>query len=235
MSEPHDTPAADTSADLERLASRLAMLAGEDGEAEAAGRAVAVLARRMGLSGGHLKAIFLAGANRLGALSRQTVEQSARADRAEETAAGLRHSLDQLDFALAHAQEERDMARMQAARLQDALESNRAGRRVQLAVGLLVLVAIGSAAGYFIYGPVLTGQQQRLLAAAEKLGHGGFVRPQGADLHAAPDIASPVVAHLAGNTRVPVSEMVWHNFTQWAVIKLGDRTGYCAATDLDMD
>jgi len=32
-----------------------------------------------------------------------------------------------------------------------------------------------------------------------------------------------------------VQNLVWHNFVQWAQLRLGDRTGYCAATDLDLD
>ena len=48
--------------DVERLASRLAMMVSEDGEAANAGRAVAQLARRLGLTGGELKEMFLHGA-----------------------------------------------------------------------------------------------------------------------------------------------------------------------------
>jgi hypothetical protein len=51
-----------TTEDIERLASRVAMLASEDGEADNAGRAVGQMARRLGLSGGDLKAMFLDGA-----------------------------------------------------------------------------------------------------------------------------------------------------------------------------
>jgi hypothetical protein len=48
--------------DVERLAARVAMLVSDDGEADNAGRAVGQLARRLGLSGGDLKAMLLAGA-----------------------------------------------------------------------------------------------------------------------------------------------------------------------------
>ena len=48
--------------DIERLAARVAMLVSDDGEADNAGRAVGQLARRLGLSGGDLKAMLLAGA-----------------------------------------------------------------------------------------------------------------------------------------------------------------------------
>ena len=50
--------------DIERLANRVAMLVSDDGEADNAGRAVGQLARRLGLSGGDLKAIVLAGAGK---------------------------------------------------------------------------------------------------------------------------------------------------------------------------
>ena len=43
--------------DLERLANRMALLVSDDGEADNAGRAVGQLARRLGLSGGDLKAL----------------------------------------------------------------------------------------------------------------------------------------------------------------------------------
>ena len=48
--------------DIDGLANRLALLASGDGEADNAGRALGAMARRLGLTGGELKALFLDGA-----------------------------------------------------------------------------------------------------------------------------------------------------------------------------
>jgi hypothetical protein len=219
--------------DLERLASRMALLVAEGGEADAAGRAVGAMARKLGLSGGHLKAIFLAGAGRLGAVGRQAAEQSARAERAEDLAHGLRHSLDQIDFALAQAQRDASQLREENERLRDALDRARTGRQVQLILGVLVLLALTGGFAFAWFGAVW--RPHPVSSAEAGLAHGAFVRRAGVDLRAQPDFSAPVIGHLAGGTRVPVQGLSWHNFVQWAELRLGDRTGYCAATDLDLD
>lgn len=69
--------------EIERLANRLAMLVSDDGEADNAGRAVGSLARRLGLTGGQLKAIFMAGAESAGGHAAKLEEQATRIARLE--------------------------------------------------------------------------------------------------------------------------------------------------------
>ncbi len=138
--------------ELEGLANRIALLVGDDGEAESAGRAVGMMARRLGLSGGHLKAIFMAGAGSLGAAAKQTAELAARAERLSGETQGLEHSLEQLEIALHQANRERDALRAEVGSLELALDGARSGRRLQLTLGGLLLLAVLVGGGYAWFG-----------------------------------------------------------------------------------
>lgn len=220
--------------DLERLASRLALLVGDDGEADAAGRAVGVLARKLGLSGGHLKAIFLAGAGRLNVAAQQSAESLARAQRLESEASNLQHSLEQVDFALIQAQRQRDALQAEVEELRAALDSSRTGRQVQLILGVVVLLGILAGGGFALFGPRWSSHSAAAPSEAG-LAQSAVVRKAGAVVHIAPDAGSEVVARLPSGTRVAVQRLVWNNFVQWGELRLGDRTGYAAATELELD
>ena len=114
--------------DLERLASRMAMLVSEAGEADNAGRAVAALARRIGLSGGQLKAFFLAGATnslRVPVRDRSQLSAAAQVDRLERELSALRHGLKLTEVQARNAQRERDALRTENGVLAEALDRAR--------------------------------------------------------------------------------------------------------------
>ena len=228
-----NAPPAETSdADLERLASRIALLAGDDGEAEAAGRAVGHLARRLGLTGGHLKAIFLAGTNRLAAAGRVAAQQSARADRIEGEAGDLQHSLDQVDLAYRQMSRERDAEREEAARLRAALQRARSAGRVRGALLVVALAAAAGVVGFALFGPPLRPLFGLSYDAASAGAHLAEVRESGAAVLAEPDPASPPTLRLPGGTRLVVERLVWRNFNQWAETRLGGKPGFVAVTSL---
>ncbi len=229
-------------AELERLASRIAMLVGDDGEAEAAGRAVGTLARRLGLSGGHLKAIFMAGAGSLGAAAKQTAELAARADRLAGQTQGLEHSLEQLEIALQQANHDREELRAEANRLREALDRARTGRQLAGIIGVVVLLAALGGGAFALYAslPATGGAAAPVVGLAVapapgQPGQGAVVRSPGADLYAEADRASTVRVHLPPGTRLAVRQLVWRNFTQWAETRLGGTPGFVPVTDLDLD
>ena len=207
-------------ADLERLAARLAMLASDDGEADNAGRAVGALARRIGLSGGDLKRIFLAGA--AGLEGRETQDRL-RAELSE-----LRQNLSTLDF-------ERDALREENGRLQARLARLRANTRTWgLAGGTLALVVL-------VVGLVAWGMRPQSAAAppvaqqVEGVHRAAIVRPGGALLFRVPNRTGMPLAALPAGERVQVRRLVWKELFQWAeVVAPGGWTGYVLTTDIDL-
>src|ERR1035437_215475 len=126
-------------AEFERLASRLAMLASDDGEADNAGRAVGAMVRRIGLTGGDLKRIFLAGA--------ADVAGGGEHERLEAEVSTLRNSLTQSDDDARRAAWERDALRVENGELQASLDRLRASARAWGLGGaalVLVLLAVGA-------------------------------------------------------------------------------------------
>ncbi len=220
--------------ELERLASRIAMLASDDGEAEAAGRAVGHLARKLGLSGGHLKMIFLAGAGRLAAAGRQSAEHEARADRLQFEAGGLQYSLEQVDLAFRQMRRERDAMAGEAASLRGALDRVRNARRVQVTSMLLLLAALAGAVVFAVFGPPLRPLLGLSFDPASLAEHVATTRDPGASVLAEPDPAKPVLFRLPGGVRILVRRLVWRNFNQWAETRLGGQTGYIVVTSLDL-
>ncbi len=192
-----------------------------------------VLARKLGLSGGHLKAIFLAGAGRLNAAASQAAEHSARASRLEGEASNLQHSLEQVDFALIQAQRQRDALQVEVEELRATLDRTRTGHQVRLTLGVVLLLAILAAGGFALFGP--RWMPHSAAASGEAgLAQSAVVRKAGTAVHVAPDTASEVVARLPSGTRVGVQRLVWNNYIQWGELRLGDRTGYAEVTDLDL-
>ena len=232
--------------DIERLASRLAMIVSDDGEAGNAGVAAAHLARRMGLTGGQLKAIVLAGAaqerfaSSTHAEAHAGAEHQARADRLEAEAEGLRHSLRQLDIAVRRAQDEADLLRDTGRDLADRLDRARAAVQAQKVVGLGVLgailvgvliaivaprVHIGPQAGQ---GATFAGPPSAVSAQV------ATVRVPGAEVHREPDRASMTVVRLPVGTRVLVHRLVWRTLNQWAEIDVDGNAGFVSTNDVDM-
>lgn len=215
--------------EIERLANRLAMLVSDDGEADNAGRAVGALARRLGLTGGQLKAIFMAGADSAAA-------QTLRAKRLEQESARLRARLEEAEAAMAALQRERDSLLREATDLHAELLAGRQGRRMRwLAMAGLVLALAGAGALVF-YGPNLFvgGMGLQPPPAGAPSWHTAVVRDRPVVLRRDPDAAAPALATLDVGTRLTVVRLLWHNLTQWVEVEHDGQTGYVLSTQVDL-
>jgi hypothetical protein len=229
-----------TGEDMERLANRLAMLVSDDGEADNAGRAVGQLARRLGLSGGDLKAIMLAGAG-TGAGIRPRGAPSAR--RLEQEIDALRRELREAREAAAAAQSDRDALVAENGAMRVAMYRQRAGLRLRrLVLGLGAIGVVAVAAGVAWIGPDLAPP----VAPAGVRTEGGApagradrarvaqVRGAGAVVFREPDRASAVVGRLAPGTRLLVRRMEWSGLMQWVPVEVDGRPGYVASTEVEI-
>lgn len=214
-------------AEFERLASRLAMLASDDGEADNAGRAVGAMVRRIGLTGGDLKRIFLAGA--------ADVAGGGEHERLEAEVSTLRNSLTQSDDDARRAAWERDALRVENGELRASLDRLRASARAWGLGGaalVLVLLAVGATGwiGQFRQAPA-----PRTAAVATGLLRAAVVRPGGASLFRAPERIGMPLAALPGGLRVQVRRLVWKELFQWAEVEApGGWSGYVLTTELDL-
>ncbi len=218
--------------EIERLANRLAMLVSDDGEADNAGRAVGALARRLGLSGGQLKAIFVAGAESAGAERARLATQRRQISSLEAEIAALRDTLRLTEATARGAMTERDALRKEAESLHVRLSRRRRGRLAALAVAV-VLVA-GAAAGVQ-YGPRLKG----LFGPAPVLMgtptyQSAVVRDGDAILRGDPDETSPAIDRLPVGTHMTVRRVFWHNLIQWVEVEYGGHAGYILSTSVDL-
>jgi hypothetical protein len=222
--------------DIERLASRLAMLASEDGEADNAGRAVGNLARRLGLSGGDLKAIFMAGARGELKLAQPTDQpQTAR------ELATLRRQVKLLEGAARRAQEERDVLAAENSAMRVAQYRRRTTRRVASFVVAIGVVLVSGVVGMVaLYGPDLgPGPYMRTDAArttvpGAAVNSSGIVRGPRASLYRDPDRNGPLVATLPQGTRVAVRRVLWNMMTQWAEVDASGQLGYISTTEIEL-
>ena len=218
------------------------MIVSDDGEAGNAGVAAAHLARRMGLTGGQLKAIVLSGAIQEGAggqyaaPSRSAAEQALRTERLEREAAGLRHSLHQLDVEVRRAQEEAEQLREVGSSLRQQVAEARASIRMQrwLAGAVMMLVVVGSLGwqvvpGWNVGHPTAAADRTPGTSAAVAVG-----RVPGAEIHSEPDRASTLIARLAVGEKVDLRQLVWRNLNQWAEVETGGRVGYVSTNDVEL-
>ncbi len=222
--------------DIERLASRVAMLASDDGEADNAGRAVGQLARRLGLSGGDLKAIVLAGAGkgfRPGSAPGLL--------KLEHEVDGLRRALREAQEAARMAQQDRDALVAENGAMRVAMYRQRAGAplwRLVLGLGLLGALAVGAGVvlltpEYAPVPPVVTVPSARGDGSIPVV-RVALVRGGGAVLYRDPDRTSPVVARLAAGSRLLVQRMEWRSLMQWAQVEVDGRPGYVVATEVEV-
>lgn len=217
-------PASD--ADLERLAACLALLASNSGEADNAGRAAGAMARRIGLSGGDLKRIFLAGSAR---------PDGAERDLLETEASALRRSLIQRDADARHAAWERDVLRAENGQLRASLGRLQArARACGVAGAAAALLAVFAGAGAWIGQPrpaTLSHMQQQAPG-----GHrAAIVRPGGALLFPQPERAGVPLLILSAGQRLQVRRLVWKSLFQWAEVEApGGLTGYVLTTEIDL-
>lgn len=229
--------------DLERLASRMAMLVSEAGEADNAGRAVASLARRLGLSGGQIKAFFLAGAGQTLRRStdqtpgRPNADPAAEIDRLEHEVSALRHGLKLTEVQARNAQRENFALRTENSMLLESLDRARSAAQVRKYVGAALVAAIALSAAVMIAGPSLhlsADLAHPPRPPGSPFQRAATIRPSGAAVLLAPEQGSPVVAQLTGGTRVQVRQLVWRALMQWAEIEVGGVSGYVLSTEIDL-
>lgn len=198
------------------------MLASADGEADNAGRAVSQMARRLGLSGGDLKQMFLAGAG-------QPIAE--RPD-----VAALRQEIRTLENALRQAVFDRDNARAELTNMKIGVYRVRAQRRGWVSLALvLVPVAVLAIIGVAMYGPDLSAPRVPEPHAGSVNGTGNaIVRSRATLLYKEPDRMSPVVTTLSAGSPLVVHKLVWNMMNQWAEVENGAVTGYVSVTDVEL-
>jgi len=243
--------------DIERLASRLAMMVSEEGEAANAGRAVAQLARRLGLTGGELKEMFLHGAGN-GAF--RPPPPSARDDieRLEREISTLRKGLRLVEASHRDLAYERDALLAELEGLRNQAESARSSsqlRTVVVGVVLLALAGAGSVGVLMSIGetpprPMATtppptahmvpGPAPALAPNPAAPDYGpvtrrvAVVRTGRAVAYRQPDRSTPAVATLQSGMPVVVRRVFYNQQTQWAEVEVGSMLGYVLTSDIDL-
>ena len=195
-----------TDDEAERLASRVALLASDSGEAEAAGRAVGQLAVRMGLTGGDLRAIVMRG-----------VAETTDSQALEEAYKAMRRELDKL--------------LVEGAGLRQALGKARATAQIGRLLGILGLVAAVAGGAYAWLG---TSAPPAPATQALTGGVVGLVHVDAALVYARADRSADLLAALHQGDRVIVRRLVWNQLIQWAEIEVGGQVGYVPAADLNL-
>ncbi len=215
--------------EIERLANRLAMLVSDDGEADNAGRAVGALARRLGLSGGQLKAIFMAGAESAAA-------QNVRVRRLGREIIRLRAQLEEAEAGALTARRETESLRREAAALHATLDARRRLRRLRRlrwgAVAAIVLLA-AAGVGLVAYGPKLRVGREAVPQAGALVYRTAVVHDRTA-LRREPDLGAPALATLEPGTHLVVRRLLWHNLTQWVEVEHLGQVGYVLSTEVDL-
>jgi hypothetical protein len=235
--------------DIERLASRLAMLVSDDGESEAAGRAVAHLARRLGMTGGELKEMFLAGATGRPAAEPLHPARSADIDRLEREIASLRRGAWEAEGELRNAERERDALASEVERLRAALFRLQTISHARRYIGGIVLVAVlvAGAVGYMIpmipFGRISTPPAPPAMQPpAVKLPRSEHpeltriarVRGTRTLVYSEPDQSSRVIALLNPGSSVVVHRLLWNMLQQWAEVEAGGGVGFVVTTDIEL-
>ena len=220
--------------EIARLANRLAMLVSDDGEADNAGRAVGALARRLGLSGGQLKAIFMAGAELAGAQTVRLASQANKIRVLEGHAELLREALAGAEAVGRQHARERDALREEVASLRAALGARRQRRRVGWMAVLAMLVVAGGLGGVGYSLPWLYGALHTAPSGGAPVYHTAQVRDRASVLRQQPDPAAPEVSTLPVGARLTVRRVLWHNLMQWVEVDFDGKSGFVLSTDVDL-
>ncbi|MBC7637096.1 MAG: hypothetical protein H7251_16010 [Acetobacteraceae bacterium] len=220
--------------DIERLAARVAMLVSEDGEAANAGRAVGQLARRLGLSGGDLKQLFLNGT--LGPTRKPRPAEPAGAT---QEIATLRRNLRRLETIIENLQDERDQLVNEAGQFRVAMYQARARRRQNMViagVGAVVLLVVVTVVGFADFGG---GRRPPAIVEAAApwkpaTGTSATVRSARGTLYSQADPTSSPVIYLPAGTKVQVRRVLWNMMTQWAEVETLGKSGFVPMTEIDL-
>jgi hypothetical protein len=221
--------------DLERLANRMALLVSDDGEADNAGRAVGQLARRLGLSGGDLKALVLASAG-----SGFRPGSSPATLRLEQEIDALRQELREAREGERAAREDRDALVAENGAMRVAMYRRRAGAKMRnLLLGLGAIGVVAVAAGVVLLTPdptpvpmgVPMGGRGDGMAPAARV---AMVRGAGAVLYRGPDRSSEVIGRLGAGSRLLVQRTEWRSMMQWVQVEVEGRVGYVATTEVEI-
>ena len=234
--------------DIERLASRLAMLVSEEGEAENAARAVHHLARKVGMTGGQLKEMFLTGASgRPAPGAARPQSRAGEIERLEREVATLRRSVQRQQTDLHNAERERDALHFEVEHLRGALFKIQTTTHAQRIIGAIVLVAVIVAAvvGYIVPG-ARPAQAPAPVAVVHPLDDPAIsddkpapkrfatVRNSRTYVYRDPDSGSPVIASLTPGSSVVVHRLLWNMLQQWAEVEMASGIGYVLTTDIDL-
>ena len=246
--------------DIERLASRLAMMVSEEGEAANAGRAVAQLARRLGLTGGELKEMFLQGAAGGGFHRPPPPSPAARDDieRLEREISTLRKGLRLIEASHRDLAYERDALLGELEGLRNTAETARVTsqlRTVLIGVVLLALAGAGSVGVLMSIGDstprqmsvvppptaqIVPGAQPAVAPHPLAPDYGpvtrrvAVVRNGRAVIYRQPDRSTTAVATLQSGMPVVVRRVFFNLQTQWAEVEVGSALGYVLTTDIDL-
>ncbi len=221
--------------DIERLANRMAMLVSDDGEADNAGRAVGQLARRLGLSGGDLKQMVLAGAGK----GFQPGSHPGMA-RLEQEVGALRRALSQAEEAARTARQDREALVAENGAMRVAMYRQRAARRLQrllLGLGLIGVGVVGVAMLFF--GPSLFDPPPRPELAvgvgrpAAEASRIGVVREPGAALYGVPNRSTAPLDWRPAGTRLMVTPLPTR-VDPMARVELDGRVYYVSVTEIDI-
>ncbi len=217
--------------DLERLANRMALLVSDDGEADNAGRAVGQLARRLGLSGGDLKALVLASAG-----SGFRPGSSPATLRLEQEIDALRQELREAREGERAAREDRDALVAENGAMRVAMYRRRAGAKMRnLLLGLGAIGVVAVAAGVVLLtpdpAPVPMVGRGDVGAPAARV---AMVRGAGAVLYRGPDRSSEIIGRLGAGSRLLVQRTEWRSMMQWVQVEVEGRVGYVATTEVEI-
>ncbi len=218
--------------DIERLGSCLGLLVADGGEAENAARAARTIARRLGLSGGQLKQMFIAGAA-------VAPDGPVGVHDAADELAGLRRQLSATEIARVAARREVEFLDRQNASLRQGVdEAGASAKRWRVAA---IAASLLFAAGFVVVAlrPQFTAprpQVSRPTQDTSPFGRAAVVRSGGATLYDAPDNAAPGRTPLPAGAHLIVRRLLWKTLQQWAEVEveLGGRTGYVVTTGIDM-
>jgi hypothetical protein len=246
-----------TGDDIERLASRLAMMVSEEGEAANAGRAVAQLARRLGLTGGELKEMFLYGAT--GTVPKPDVSAAAQADieRLEREIGILRKGQRLMEARYRDLETDRDMLARDLEALRRRAEVSRSSSQIRFVLlGMVALALAGAGTVGWLMAVSETPRPAPVAAGAGSMPVPGpappatstrgvpdygpvtrrvaVVKVGRAVAFREPDRNALAVVTLQSGMPVVVRRVFYVQQVQWAEVEVGSGVGYVLTADIDL-